>query len=550
MGLEKIFTKNNIKILKLLFSEKMHIREIAERLEISPAHVHNTIKIFKENDLVKEQKKKNKKIIIINKNNRSLKDIQKLMGGKIMEDKERINLFDAVGPLDFRYYGRSQKIFDALQPYLSETAFVRYACKIEVALTNVLAKRGICSKEVAEEVEAASKKVTVEEVYKEEDRIKHNIRALTNSIQKRVSDKAKPYVHFTTTSHDIICSTDAVRYKEFSEDVLIPKLKELEKTLIDLALREKKTVQIGRTHGQHAEPITFGFAIAQYVSRFGNSIKNIEKTSKDLRGKIAGAVGAYNASALFFEDPEDFEKDVLAQVGIKPSPISTQVVEAEYMANFVNSVITAFGVLANLSDDMRHLQRSEISEVGEVFEAKQVGSSTMPHKRNPINFENVKSMWKSFMPRMITMYHDQISEHQRDLTNSASMRFIPEILTAFYASVSRLNRVMSRLVVDEKNMRSNFDKNKEMIVAEPLYILLAAHNHPDAHEYVREKTLESQKTGKALKDLVNADTEIQDYLKKFTKKQLEIINNPDKYLGIAVEKTEKVCEEWKEKLKI
>ena len=220
------------------------------------------------------------------------------------------------------------------------------------------------------------------------------------------------------------------------------------------------------------------------------------------------------------------------------------------MVDYVNSVITSFGILANLSDDMRQLQRSEIAEVGEVFEAKQVGSSTMPHKRNPINFENVKSMWKAIMPRILTCYQDQISEHQRDLTNSASMRFIPEILTAFFASVSRINRVMSKLVVDNKNMKKNFDQNKDMIIAEPLYILLAAFNHPDAHEYVREKTLESQKNNEPLRNIIKKDESIKKYMEKFNKKQLEILNKPEKYLGIAEEKTEKVCSYWKKEFKI
>jgi adenylosuccinate lyase len=554
MELSKIFTKKNIEILDLLFRESLHLREIAEKLNISVGQVHNTIQTLKENDLIEEVTEKNKKIIVLNKRNPLLPEIEKLLnveGVKKMEIKdEKIKLFDTVSPLDFRYYGRSKSVFEKIQPYLSESAFIKYALKVESSLTKVLAKRGICDEEIAREVEQACRQVTPEEVYQEEDRIKHNIRALTNSIQKRVSDKAKPYVHFTTTSHDIICSTDAVRYKEFTETILVPTLIEFQKTLISLAEREKATVQIGRTHGQHAEPITFGFAIAQYISRFGNSILKIKKSAKELRGKIAGAVGAYNASSLFFDDPEEFEREVLAEVGIKPSPISTQVVEAEYLVDYVNTVITSFGILANLSDDMRHLQRSEIGEVGEEFGKKQVGSSTMPHKRNPINFENVKSMWKEIMPRILTCYQDQISEHQRDLTNSASMRFIPEILTAYLASVMRLNRIMAKLVVDNKNLQKNFDQNKEMIVAEPLYILLAAHNHPDAHEYVREKTLESQSTEKPLRDLVNQDKNIKSYLDKFTKPQLEIINNPDKYLGIAVKKTEKICEQWKKEFKI
>ena len=461
---------------------------------------------------------------------------------------EKINLFDNISPIDFRYYGRNAKALEELKPYLSETGMIQYMAKAEAALVHALAKHDFCDTKIADEIEKACLQVTPEEVYTEEDRIKHNVRALANSIRDKVSDEAKPFVHFSSTSHDIICSADAARLKDFTNDVLVPTLKEFEKTLIELALREKATLQIGRTHGQHAEPITFGFALAQYVSRLGKRILRIKETGNDLRGKMAGAVGAYNASALFIKDPEVFETDILSYLKIKPSPISTQVVEPEYMADFVHSITACFGVLANLSDDMRHLQRSEIREVAEAFGKKQVGSSTMPHKRNPINFENVKGMWKEFMPRMSTVYMDQICEHQRDLTNSVTSRFVPEILAALYLSTRRLNRVMGNLVVDKESLQKNFDQNKDMIAAEPTYILLAAYNHPDAHEYVRELTLQAQKEKVSFQSLVLKDKELKPYLDKFTKDQLEIIKNPEKYLGIAEKKVLETCKGWEEKL--
>ena len=199
---------------------------------------------------------------------------------------------------------------------------------------------------------------------------------------------------------------------------------------------------------------------------------------------------------------------------------------------------------------MRNLQRKEIAEAAEFFEAKQVGSSTMPQKRNPINFENVKSLWKEFMPRIVTVYMDQISEHQRDLTNSASMRFTPEILAGFYAVVIRVSRVMSELAVDKESIQKNFNMSKNLIVAEPLYILLAANGHPDAHEYIREMTLKSFITKKTLVFLVMNDKSIKPYLKKLSKKQLEIINSPEKYIGIAAKKTEMICDFWRKKLNI
>jgi len=548
--LQSIFTKINLQIFGLLSREKLHIREIAQRINCSPAKVHACIKIFKINNLVKEVNEKNRKVIVLNLENNLAKEILNLINfDKNIEGPylvpERINLFDAISPLDFRYYGRSKNIYSKLQPYLSEAAFIRYALKVESALTSILAKNRICSKKIADEVEKACSQVMPEQVYAEEDRIKHNMRALSNCIRNKVSEEAKPFVHFTATSYDIIATADALRYKDFANNVLVPELLKLQSTLMEIALREKNTLQIGRTHGQHAEPMTFGFAIAQYASRLGSSILKIKKSANNLRGKMAGAVGAYNASSLFFDNPVKFEEEVLGELGLKPSPISTQVVEAEFLVDYLNSVVSAFGVLANLADDMRNLQRNEIAEVGEYFEAKQVGSSTMPQKRNPINFENVKSMWKEFMPRILTMYMDQISEHQRDLTNSASMRFIPEILAGFYLSAARLEKVMSSLVVDKKNMQKNFDMNREMIIAEPLYVLLAANGHPDAHEYVRELTLKSQMTGKALINLVRNDKPIQKYFKKFNKKQMEIISNPERYTGIAARKTEMICGHWK-----
>lgn len=460
-----------------------------------------------------------------------------------------MDIFDNLSPLDYRYYARDKTAVERLKPYLSENALIKYMAKVEAALTSVLSQRKICSNEIAKEVAKACEEVTAKEVYEEEDKIKHNVRALVNCIRKRVSDDAKPYVHFTATSHDIICTAEAARYRDVTNDIVIPTLFELEKTLIALARKEKDTLQIGRTHGQHAEPITFGFTVASYVSRLGNRIVAIKEAGNNLRGKMAGAVGAYNAASLF-GDPLSFERIVLAQLDLKSSTHSTQIVEPEYMTDYVHSIISAFSVLANIADDMRHLQRSEIAEVGEEFGEKQVGSSTMPHKRNPISFENVKSMYKAIMPRMMTLYLDQISEHQRDLTNSASSRFTPELVAAFVITVMRLTKTMKKLTIDKKTMRDNFMKNKDFIIAEPLYILLAYHNHPDAHEYVRKLTLKSQQDSVPLPDIIFKDKELEPYLKKFTEAQIRVLKNPETYTGLAGEKTEDVCSHWEKELKL
>ncbi|MES2014820.1 MAG: lyase family protein [Patescibacteria group bacterium] len=452
--------------------------------------------------------------------------------------------FDNFSPIDYRYWD------EALAPYISDRGFLNYKMLVETALVRVLSKRGVCSEAVVKEVEDACKTVTPEEAYAEEEKIKHDIRALVNVIRSKVSDAAKPYVHMTATSYDIIDTANAARFRDATQKVLVPALKDLEKVLIDLTMREAGTVQVGRTHGQHAVPITFGFALSGYVSRLGVCIEALDALAKELRGKFSGAVGAYNASSLFFDDPEGFERDVLAELGLEASEQSTQVTQPEPMARLMAEVSIALGVLANLSDDMRALQRTEIGEIGEEFEAAQVGSSTMPQKRNPINFENVKSFWKIVMPRVITVFMDQISEHQRDLTNSASSRTYGEMIAYTVSAAKRLSKTMQKLKVDTANLEKNLALGRGLVAAEPLYIMLASFGHPDAHEKVRNLTLAAQAAGKSLEEIALGDADMAPYLAKMTDAQKNILKNPSSYTGIATKKAQKVAENWKKKLSL
>lgn len=452
------------------------------------------------------------------------------------------NAFDNFSPIDYRYWD------EALAPYLSDRGFLSYKMTVEVALVKTLCKRGFCSRAVVREIEKACKKVTPEEVAREEEKIKHDVRALVNTIRSKVSKKAKPYVHMTATSYDIIDTANAIRFRDAIQKVFVPSLKELEKVLIAITIREAARVQVGRTHGQHAVPITFGFALSGYVSRLGGSIEALQALADELRGKFSGAVGAYNASSLFFKDPEAFEKDVLKELGLKPAEHSTQIAPPESTVRLMAEVAITMGILANLSDDMRNLQRSEIGEVGEEFENSQVGSSTMPQKRNPINFENVKSFWKIVMPRIVTVFLDQVSEHQRDLTNSASSRTYGEIIGYAVSATKRLTKTMQKLKVDRKNVEKNLTLGKGLVAAEPLYILLASLGHPDAHEKVRRLTLAAQKEGKSLESVLLKDVDMKIYLAAMTSAQKKILNNPSLYTGIAAKKALAVAKTWRKRL--
>src|SRR3984957_2877264 len=353
-----------------------------------------------------------------------------------------MNPFDAASPFDARYYFADRGFFEKLNPYVSENAQVRYLARVEAALAETLADFKVCPREAAAEIARAADNVKPDEVYEEERRIQHNIRALVNCIGKQVSAKAKPYVHLFATSADIMDTARALCLVEVARAVLVPDLIALEKQLIRMARDHAATPQMGRTHGQHAVPLTFGFAVELYVSRVGQRIESIVRAAQNLRGKFAGAVGAYNALTLFSRDPAQIEAMLMHKLGLVPPEISTQVTQPEYVADFVYSLASVWGVMANLADDCRNLQRSEIREIRDRKESDAksavVGSSTMPHKVNPKDFENVKSMWKAYVPRLLTVLMDQISEHQRDLTNAASMRYVTEFVAAFAYGLYRL----------------------------------------------------------------------------------------------------------------
>ncbi|MBI2805059.1 MAG: adenylosuccinate lyase [Planctomycetes bacterium] len=463
-----------------------------------------------------------------------------------------MNPFDAASPFDARYYFADRAFFEKLNPYVSENAQVRYLARVEAMLARTLADFGVCTEGVAAEIARAAEAVQPAEVYEEERRIQHNIRALVNCISKEVSAAAKPYVHLFATSADIMDTARALCLVEVTRDVLVPDLIALEHQLIGLARVHAGTPQMGRTHGQHAVPMTFGFAVALYVSRVGQRIESIVSAAKNLRGKFAGAVGAYNALALLSPNPAEVEAALMKKLGLAAPEISTQVTQPEYVADYVYALTSCWGVFANLADDFRHLQRSEIRELRDKKasdpRSQIVGSSTMPHKVNPKDFENIKSMWKAYMPRLTTVLMDQISEHQRDLTNSASMRFVMEHVAAFAYAIHRLRMTLEAIEPDAARMRDVLNAGKDPIVAEPLYVLLAMHGHPEAHEKARVLARDARQSNRPLSQMLREDPSIADYLAKMTPEQLAILDDPARYLGAAEQRTRAICDEWQNRL--
>jgi adenylosuccinate lyase len=466
-------------------------------------------------------------------------------------------VFRNISPIDHRYSVSESAVFDSLSPWISEEASVAACVRAEIALIAAhLAVRGKLDPDVRAGLEKAAAAVDPAEVYAEEEKTRHNIRALVNVLKRKMPADLAPLVHLGATSADILDTGLSWRMTGVTRNVILPLLKKLECLLCAFVEREAGTPQVGRTHGQHAVPITLGFALAEYVSRLGKSIIEIEKRSRELKGKLSGAVGAYNATGMIVKDPEELERIYLAEMGLEPSEHSTQLVEPEYLLRLLLEFNVAFGIIANLADDLRNLQRSEIGEVREGFAADQVGSSTMPQKRNPWNSEHVKSLWKAFMPRTLTFFMDQISEHQRDLSNSASQRFIADYVAGFCLAVSRMTGVIEGLGPDRERLSANLRGGGVSggVLAEPAYILLAETGVSDAHEVIRKITLRAEKENLSFAAALAGEPEILSRvggkmaelgLIASPSEALSFFEKPECYCGLAAKKAKTLARKYK-----
>lgn len=406
------------------------------------------------------------------------------------------DIFANLSPLDNRYWLSNESVFDDLSERISERAMLKSCARVEAALVEAhLARRGLSTPTFGAALAAAVEKLDPDAVAAEEEKTRHNIRALVNVFQRGLPPEIAPLVHLGATSADILDTARSLAVRSAVREVILPLLAKVDLELCRLAVDEAETPQVGRTHGQHAVPITFGFAMAEYASRLGQSVLRARELAGALRGKLAGATGSYNALSMIYPDPEDFEREFLARLDLEPAPHSTQIVEPEPMIRLLLELDLAFGVMANVADDFRNLQRTEIGELREAFGKDQVGSSTMPQKRNPWNSEHVKSLWKAFSPRAASFLLDQISEHQRDLTNSASERFVADWLAGLAAAANRLLGVLKGITPDRDRMLSNLAMTGATLLAEPAYILLAESGRADAHEIVRRATLAVEKEG-------------------------------------------------------
>ena len=432
-----------------------------------------------------------------------------------------------VCPLDFRY-GRKE-----VKDVFGETSKLQYLLNVEAALARAHATVGNISQKAAVEIskKATVKYVTVKRVNEIEKETRHDIMAVTKALSEVCSGDAGKYVHLGATSYDIVDTANALQFAA-ATDLIKTQVRELRVTLVGLAKEYKNTIMAGRTHGQYSIPITFGLKMAVFAMEIDRHLERLhECKSRLLVGKMSGAVGsgaAMGAHALKIQEL------VMADLKLGTEEAATQIVGRDRYIELLSVLANIASSMEKFATEIRNLQRSEIGEVSEAFETKkQVGSSTMPQKRNPILCEQVCGIARVIRSFIIPAYENAIQWHERDLCNSSSERFIlPHSLIMTDWIVFQMNKVFKGLQVNPERMRQNLENSKGLPMAEAVMTKLVEKGmgRGDAHELVRTCSI---KTVAEDRQLVSVLLENPKVIKLLKKKELEEVMNPRNYLGVS-----------------
>ena len=436
-------------------------------------------------------------------------------------------------PIDTGRYGTPEmlKIFD-------EETRVQKLLDVEAALALAHAEVGDIPMKDAEKIAemASTKYVKVERVKAIEKEIKHDIASLVRALSE-VCGSSGAYVHLGATSYDIVDTANALQLKD-ALGLIEEKLFDLKGILQKQAAQYKGTMMIGRTHGQHALPITLGFKFAVWGYEVNRHIERLNECKKRvLVGKISGAVGT---QAGLGEHAEQIQELVMKRLGLHAAEISTQIVQRDRYAELVCIYAMVASSLENFATEIRELQRPEIGELSEAFEAeKQVGSSTMPHKQNPETCERVCGLARIVRSLSTPALEDMITWHERDLTQSSAERFIlPESNILLDYMLSLMCNVIANLRVDSQRMLQNLSLTQGRAMSEAVMMALTKKgvNRQEAHELLRKLTIQSALEKRDFKQVLLQDKFVSS---KLSEKEINEALNPKNYLGTAVKQAEK-----------
>ena len=433
-----------------------------------------------------------------------------------------------VSPLDYRY-GR-----DPIKLVWSQQGRHERQLDVERALVWAHNQLGRVSDEDYAAVASISNSnsVTVERVDEIERETKHDIMALTKAMAEAAGD-AGWCIHLGATSNDIVDTAVGLQIKD-SVDVHREILTTLLSTLADLAERERDTVMLGRTHGQAEVPITFGLKIAVFVDEFRRHLERLDEIQNRVCvGKFLGAVGTGAAQG---NDAKELQRLILSNLGLSVPLVTTQVVGRDRYIEWVGWMANVAASVEKLLQEVRNLQRSEIAEVGEWFDVeKQVGSSTMAHKRNPITAENASGLARIVRAMIIPSYENALLWHERDLANSSSERFtLSHAMILLDDILSKSDRVMGKCVVDADRMLANIESQNGLVMAEKIMLALVDEGiHRDqAHEILRAASMVAVAENRHLREICGEDKAVTS---AFTSEELDQLFDPTSHLGVSGE---------------
>ena len=405
---------------------------------------------------------------------------------------------------------------------------------VEAALAWARAQVGDIPKEAADEIErhASTKHVTLADIHELEKVSEHETMALVEALA-RVSGKGGAYVHFGATSSDILDTAAALQMRDGMR-IIQAKLDSLEAVLVDLSKRYRESMIIGRTHGQHALPITLGLKFAVWLREASRHIERVNQCSARLLvGKMSGAVGTM---AGLGENARKIQELVMSRLGLKAADVTSQIVQRDRYAE----VICVFAMVASSLDkfatEIRNLQRPEIGELAEPFrEGRQVGSSAMPQKRNPWRSENISSLARIERSLVSPALESIVTWHERDLSQSASERFIiPESFIILDHMLGSMVRILSDLRVDEDRMAENLMKFKDPMMSEAVMTALVKKGMPrqEAHKLLQQLTSLARSEHGSFREVLEANAEIAKYLNR---DEVGVALEPKAYLGASAE---------------
>ena len=392
--------------------------------------------------------------------------------------------------------------------------------EIEILIAEKLSDIGVIPKIAAKEIRRKAK-FNVNEINKLEKQTRHDVNAYIDNVSKYIGKQSK-YFHHGVTSSDIIDTGFSIQLKQTGE-IISKELKILLKNLKSKSIKYKKTPMIGRSHGIHAEPITFGLKLASFYNEFKRNLKRLELAIDEISiCSISGPVGTYNTI-----DPR-VEKYVANKLKLKTENVSTQIIPRDRHAFFFSILGIIASSIERFAVEIRHLQRTELLEVEEKFNPKQKGSSAMPHKRNPVLSENLTGLARYIRSAVIPSMENIILWHERDISHSSVERIMaPDITIALDFSLSRLNEIVTTMKVYPENMKRNLNLLGGLHNSQKLLLKLTQKglSRQEAYSIVQRNAMIAWDNSKNFEDVLKKDKTL---LKKITKQELKQILEIDK----------------------